>query len=73
MPAANECPLLLQLTSGRISPTNGFTSPVRIALLLHLELVSHVYHFLSLVRTIRRHWNSEVPQSPRFRQDKLYL
>ena len=36
VPAANECPLHLQLTSGRISPTNGFTSPVRISLLLHL-------------------------------------
>ncbi|KAG0591319.1 hypothetical protein KC19_1G166500 [Ceratodon purpureus] len=27
VPAANECPLHMQLSSGRISPTNGFTSP----------------------------------------------
>jgi hypothetical protein len=29
VPAAKECPLHLQLSTGRISQTNGFTSPVR--------------------------------------------
>jgi len=35
VPAADECPLQMQLSSGRISATNGYTSPGRGGVIIH--------------------------------------